>query len=147
MSVLKVESKDTVIKVSGKRVSPTKMIVKCGSYEVATDKLGGDAPSPVEYVLAALAGCINIVGTLVARDLGISVEDMEVNVEGIFNPAKFATGVGERAGYKEIKIEILVKSNADVETLKKWLKLVEDRCPVNDNLLNSTPVKSEVKKI
>lgn len=76
------EVKDVVVKVSGKRVSPTMMVVKSGEYEIITDKIGGEAPSPVEYVLAALAGCINIVGTLVARDLGINIEDLEVNVEG-----------------------------------------------------------------
>ncbi|MEM2005240.1 MAG: OsmC family protein [Zestosphaera sp.] len=144
---MKVESKDMIIKASGTRVSPTKMIVKCGDYEVITDKLGGEAPSPIEYVLVALAGCINIVGTLVARELGISIEDIRINVEGVFDPAKFAKGTGERAGYKDIRVEVLVKSDADAETLKKWLKLVEDRCPVGDNLVNMTPVKSEVRKI
>ncbi|MEM0025019.1 MAG: OsmC family protein [Zestosphaera sp.] len=144
---MKTEMKDMIIRVNGKRVSPTKMVVKCGNYEVVTDKVGGEAPSPVEYVLAALAGCINIVGTLVAKDLGINIETLEVSVEGVLNPSKFTTGVGERAGYKEIRTEVLVKSDADLETLRKWIKLVEERCPVGDNLSNVTTVITNVKNI
>lgn len=144
---MKTEMKDVVVKVSGKRVSPTMMVVKSGEYEIITDKIGGEAPSPVEYVLAALAGCINIVGTLVAKDLGISIEGLEVNVEGVINPSKYMTGVGERAGYKEIRTEVLVRSDADLETLRKWIKLVEERCPVEDNLVNTTTVVTNVKKV
>jgi len=141
------EMKDVVVKVSGKRVSPTMMVVKSGKYEIITDKLGGEAPSPVEYVLAALAGCINIVGTIVAKDLGINIKDLEVNVEGVINPSKYMTGMGERAGYKEIRTEVLVRSDADLEILRKWIELVEERCPVGDNLSNTTTVITNIKKI
>lgn len=144
---MKTEVKDVTVRVSGKRVSPTMMVVKCGNYEVVTDKIGGEAPSPVEYVLAALAGCINIVGTLVARDLNINIENLEVNVEGVLNPGKYMTGVGDRAGYKEIRTEVIVKSDADLETLRKWIKLVEERCPVGDNLSNTTTIITNVKKV
>lgn len=144
---MKTVVKDIVIRVSGKRLSPTMMVVKCGNYDVVIDKVGGEAPSPVEYVLAALAGCINIVGTLVAKDLGINIEGLEINVEGVLNPSKYMTGVGDRAGYKEIRAEVLVKSDADLETLRKWIKLVEERCPVGDNLLNTTPVITSVRKV
>jgi len=72
---------------------------------------------------------------------------LEVNVEGVINPSKYMTGVGERAGYKEIRTEVLVRSDADLETLRKWIKLVEERCPVGDNLANTTTVVTNVKKV
>ena len=43
--------KDVVITVSGSRAEPgkpMKMVVKSGSFEIVTDKLGGEAPSPIE---------------------------------------------------------------------------------------------------
>jgi uncharacterized OsmC-like protein len=34
-----------------------------------------------------------------------------------------------------------VDTDAYEETLKRWVEAVEDRCPVSDNLGNSTPVR------
>jgi len=141
-----VDYKDMTIKVVGKRLSPTKMKVKAGNFEITIDKLGGEAPSPLDYTLAALAGCLNIVATLVAKDMGIEIEDLSVEVEGVFNPGKLYGKGTQRAGYKEIKAKIKVKTDADEETLKKWLEQVEERCPVSDNLANPTPTKVEFEK-
>ncbi|MDI3476137.1 MAG: hypothetical protein PWQ95_1865 [Thermococcaceae archaeon] len=141
-----VEYKDMLFKVEGERLSPMKMKVKSGNFEIVIDKLGGEAPSPIEYVLAALAGCINIVGTIVAQKMNINIEDLKVEVEGVFNPEKFMAGTGGRAGYKEIRAKVKVKTDADEETLKKWLEDVEARCPVSDNLANPTPLRVEFEK-
>ncbi len=138
--------KDMPVKISGIRVSPTKMKVVGDGFEIVVDKLGGEAPSPLHYQLAALAGCLNIVGTLVAKDLKIDVEGMEVEIVGIFNPSKFMGVDNGRAGFKEIDVTIRVKTDADEETLKKWLSLVEERCPISDNLANPTPVRIEIER-
>ncbi|EEB72936.1 OsmC family protein [Thermococcus sp. AM4] len=138
--------KDMPIKISGIRVSPTKMKVVGDGFEIMVDKLGGEAPSPLHYQLAALAGCLNIVGTLVANDMKIDLEDLEVEVVGIFNPSKFMGLEDGRAGFKEIEVTIRVKTNADEETLKKWLSLVEERCPISDNLSNPTPIRIGIKR-
>jgi uncharacterized OsmC-like protein len=50
-----------------------------------------------------------------------------------------------RAGYQEISVEIDLDSDADAETLNKWLEVVESRCPVSDNLANKTPINLEIK--
>ncbi|AEH24057.1 OsmC family protein [Pyrococcus yayanosii] len=142
-----VEFKDLPIKVSAKALSPTKTLVRCGDYEVITDKLGGEAPSPIEYILAALAGCINIVGHMVAKDMGFEIEGLEIEVEGTFNPAKFMGKNGDRAGYKDVKVVVKVRADVDEETLGEWLKRVEERCPVSDNLVNPTPTEVVVEKI
>jgi len=138
--------KDMPIKISGIRVSPTKMKVVGDGFEIMVDKLGGEAPSPLHYQLAALAGCLNIVGTLVANDMKIDLEDLEVEVVGILNPSKFMGLEDGRAGFKEIEVTIRVKTNADEETLKKWLSLVEERCPISDNLSNPTPIRIGIKR-
>ncbi|ASJ03613.1 osmotically inducible protein C [Thermococcus profundus] len=133
--------KDMPIRLSGVRLSPTKMKVVGEDFEITVDKLGGDAPSPLHYQLAALAGCLNIVATLVAKDMKISIEDLSVEIEGIFNPARFMGADEGRAGFKEVKAIIKVKTEADPGTLKRWLEEVEERCPISDNLANTTPVK------
>ena len=138
--------KDLPVKISAVRVSPMRMKVVGEGFEIMVDKLGGEAPSPLHYQLVALAGCLNIVGTLVANDMKIEIQDLSVEIEGIFNPAKFMGADEGRAGFKEINVTVKVKSGADEETLREWLKRVEERCPISDNLVNPTPVKIDVKK-
>lgn len=138
--------KDLPVKVSGTRLSPTKMKVVGDGFEIIVDKLGGENPSPLHYQLAALAGCLNIVATLVAKDMGIEIGELSVEVEGIFNPSKFMGLEDGRAGFKEVKAVVKVKTDADEETLGKWLEKIEERCPISDNLANPTPVKVEFQR-
>ncbi|WP_297436358.1 OsmC family protein [Thermococcus sp.] len=139
--------KDMKIAVSGKRIGPTKMVVKAGDFEITVDKLGGEAPSPLDYILAALAGCMNIVGTLVAKDMKINIEDIDIEIEGTFNPGKLYGNGSERAGYKDVTVRVKVRSDADEKTLREWLERVEERCPVSDNLANVTPTLVRVEKL
>lgn len=146
----KVTYKDQVITVIGERASsdkPMKMIVKSGNFEIIVDKLGGEAPSPIEYLLASYAGCINIVGEIVAKEMNIAIHNIKIEVSGVFNASKLMTGVGERAGYKEISVKVYVESDADERTLEEWLRRVSERCPIEDNIANQTPIKHQLKKI
>lgn len=127
--------------------NPTKTVVEARNFKIVVDEpknLGGtdDGPNPVEYVLAAFAGCLNVVGHLVAQEMGFSLKGMEINMEGDLDPAKFmGKDTEERAGYKEIRVSLKPDSDADEETLQKWMTSVKARCPVSDNLANATPVK------
>ncbi|MCX8184832.1 MAG: OsmC family protein [Sulfolobales archaeon] len=146
----KVSYKDQQVTVVGTRASPDKplkMVVKAGAYEIVLDKVGGEAPSPIEYLLASHAGCINIVGEIVAKDMNIKISDLKVEIVGVFNPSKLMTGVGERAGYREISVKVFVKSEASAETLREWFSKIRERCPIEDNLANPTPIKSEIVKL
>jgi uncharacterized OsmC-like protein len=42
-----------------------------------------------------------------------------------------------------------LKTEADASdaTLEKWLEIVQDRCPVKDNLLNQTPLKLKLEQL
>jgi len=66
---------------------------------------------------------------------------------GKFNPSVFYGKEGQRAGYKEIKVLFRVKSNADYEKMREFIKRVEERCPVSDNIANITPLIVEVERI
>ena len=81
-----------------------------------------------------------------AREMGIAIEDLKLEVSGVFNASKLMTGVGERAGYREINVKVLVKSGATADVLRTWLERVRERCPVEDNLANPTPVRAYLEK-
>lgn len=142
-----------VLKFAAKAQSenPTKTVVEARGFKMVIDEpenLGGtnDGANPVEYVLAALSGCLNVVGHIVAKEMDFTLRGIEFELEGDLDPAKFSgKDTDERAGYKEIRVKIKPDADADEETLEKWLETIESRCPVSDNIANATPVKITLK--
>lgn len=130
--------------------NPTKTVVETRGFKIIVDEpenLGGTnaGANPVEYVLSALAGCLNVVGHLVAKEMGFEMRGIKIDIEGDLDPAKFMgqTSTG-RAGYESIRVSIKPDCDADAETLAKWVKAVESRCPVSDNVANATPVEIKI---
>ncbi len=107
------------------------------------ESLGGKnaAPSPLDFILAAHAGCLNYMTHFIANEMGIEIEGTEIALGGSLDPAKFAgTNRDVRAGYQSIDAEIQVRSSASPEQLAALLAEVQARCPVSDNIANPTPV-------
>jgi len=134
------------VNVSAKKENPTKTVVKARNFEMIIDEpanLGGTdhGANPVEYVLAALSGCLNVVGHVVAKEMGFEIKSLEIELDGELNPARFmGKSDEERAGYQAINVKMKPETDADEATLKTWIEKVENRCPVSDNLANATPV-------
>ncbi|WP_136603511.1 OsmC family protein [Salinigranum halophilum] len=140
------DSKYVTFEISASAESPTKTRVSTRGFEFIVDEpetLGGsnEGPNPVEYVLGALAGCMNVVAHQVAREMDLDVRNLELAIDGDLNPAKFMGKSDDpRAGYEEIRVDITADVDAADETLEQWLSAVEERCPVSDNLAHKTPI-------
>ena len=134
-----------IVNVSGSSNYNEQFIVNADNYEI---KIGANsnnptlnAPSPIEYILAGYAGCINAVGTLVASELNLDLKSLQVDVKGEINVDKFlGKPTLERAGFKKIEVFINADSDASPEEIQNWLTVLESRCPVGDNLKHETPV-------
>lgn len=101
-----------------------------------------EGPTPVEYLLGALAGCMSITARAAAKELGIQIFSLGIGIEGDLDPARFlGQPTQSRSGYREIRAVITADTSADAETRQRWLRMIEARCPVGDNLQNPTPVK------
>jgi uncharacterized OsmC-like protein len=101
----------------------------------------------VEYILAGLAGCLNVVGHLVAKELGFTIDTLKIEVTGTINPNKLlGVSNSERAGFKKIDLKLIPETDASIEVLVDWLKIVQERCPVKDNLMNTTLIGASVEK-
>lgn len=141
---------DLKFRVKAKRLSDAKTTVRARNFEIIVDEpesLGGTdvAPNPVEYVLAAFAGCLNVVGCMIAKEMGFTIEDLQIDISGNLNPAKLmGKSDADRAGYKNIEVIMKPVCDADESTLQEWLQKVKSRCPVSDNLFNATPVTIDV---
>lgn len=133
--------------VKGNSISPAKFKANIRNFEVIVDEpenLGGTdvAPNPVEYLLASYAGCLNVVGHLVAKEKNIHLKGLEIEIKGNLNPDKlFGKTTLERAGFSGIEVQIVPDTDASQTILSEWLEEVERRCPVNDNLSVITPIQ------
>lgn len=142
---------DLRFRVQAHSENPTKTIVKARNFELVIDEpesLGGtnQGANPVEFLLAAYAGCLNVMAHVCATELGIKMKDIKIDIVGTLNPDRlFGKSFEERAGYKEIKVSLHPNCDASPEQMDKWLKAVLDRCPVGDNLKNGTKIIAEVK--
>ena len=143
---------DLKFSVSGESSSATQFIGKTRQFTLVVDEpeaLGGsdEDANPVEYILAGFAGCANVIGHVVAKELGFTIKNLKIEVSGELNPERFlGSSYKERAGFKSINLNLIPETDAPIETLTKWLQIVEERCPVKDNLQNKTPVCIAVKK-
>ncbi|MBE9469279.1 MAG: OsmC family protein [Bacteroidetes bacterium] len=142
---------DLKFRVKAHSENPTKTIVTARGFEIVVDEpqeLGGtnQGANPVEYLLAAYAGCINVMSHVCAKELGIELKGVKIDLVGNLNPDRlFGKSFDERAGYKEIQITVKPDCKADKETMDKWIAAVIDRCPVGDNIKNVTKVVTEIK--
>lgn len=137
---------DLEFKVHGRSESPARTVVSARNFSLVVDEppeLGGTdhGANPVEFILAGLVGCLNVVAHLVAQELGFRIHGLEIEAAGALNPERLLNQpTADRAGYKQVGVTLRVRSDADEPTLARWLEIVESRCPVSDNLGNSTPV-------
>jgi uncharacterized OsmC-like protein len=137
--------------VNGISKSATKLESKARSFNITIDEpedLGGkdEGPNPVEYILAGYAGCLNVVLNLVAKEKGIQINSLKLDVNGDLNPSKLLGGNEDRAGFRGINVNIEIDSPASKEELEVLLFEAKGRCPVNDTIANPTPIQYAIKQ-
>ncbi|MCX7743570.1 MAG: OsmC family protein [Flavobacteriales bacterium] len=138
--------------VQGKAYNTTKTEVKARRFNIIIDEpkeLGGedDAPNPVEYLLAGYAGCINVVTHIIAKEKNITIHDLRINIQGDINPLRLlGQSFDVRAGFQSLQVEIAIEANASQEDINRLIDEVKQRCPVNDNLSNETPISYLLKQ-
>ena len=104
--------------------------------------LGNDeGANPVEFVLHALAACLTTSLVYHAAARGIRIESVESTLEGDLDLQGFL-GLSEqvRRGYKEIRVNFTIVSDATAEQLKELTKF----SPVYDIVSNPVPVSISI---
>lgn len=104
--------------------------------------LGQDeGANPVEFVLHALAACLTTSLVYHAAARGIRIESVESKLEGDLDLQGFLGLSDEvRRGYKEIRVNFTIKSDASAEQLKELTKF----SPVHDIVSNPVPVSISI---
>lgn len=140
----------TTFKTTAHLESGTKVKVKSRGFEVTIDEpkdLGGtnEGMNPVELVLGALGACQAIVASIFAKQHDISFNDFWVELEGDLDPDGFMGKSDVRKGYSEIRYNIHIDTDEPIEKVEKFIKFIEETCPVGDTLAN--PVTTKLNKI
>lgn len=109
-------------------------------HEVLIDEppaLGGTdkGPNPVEYILAALGGCINVLVASFSEQFDVELEDVNVKLEGDIDTDGFlGINPNVRVGYEEIRYSIHIDSPSPQDKIDALIAHVEKFCPVKDTL-------------
>lgn len=138
------------MRIGAEAETDTKTVVRTRGHELVIDEPepgGGtdDGPTPIETLIGAQAGCLNVVGHKVAADMGVDVQVREIDVEGAFDPAKVnGRSDDPRAGLQEVRVNIQVDTDEDTDVVREWARRVEERCPVTENIVNETRCETSV---
>lgn len=107
---------------------------------------GHDAgPTPLEYFLASLAGCMGAIGRIVAHQQKLNIRWMDFTVEGDMDvDGLLGRPTANRVGFLGFKVRARLDADLSPEQKQAFLHEVEKRCPVSENISNATPITFEV---
>ncbi|WP_027858869.1 OsmC family protein [Marinobacterium jannaschii] len=115
-------------------------------HQVAIDQptAGGgtnEGPTPLEYFLFSLGGCIASIARIAASQQKIDLRAMQVTVSGDLDPAGLlGKATPNRAGFQEIRVTASIDCDLSAEAQAEFLDEVCLRCPLHDNIKLSTAV-------
>ena len=143
-------AKMKTIRIEAKLDEKFKVEVKAGDRIIYADQpaaAGGTeaGPNPLEYFFTGLASCIATAARIVANQKRIKLNGMDIKVEGAFDTEVLLGKSREnRAGMTGIKVTLNFDSDMSDDEKKAFTKEIESRCPVSDNIANTTPLVIEV---
>jgi putative redox protein len=104
---------------------------------------GGDdaGPTPLEMVLLSLAGCVGHIARIVANQRKIALRSLQADVQGEIDKDFLLGKTREgRAGFTSIAVRVSMDADLTPAEKEEFLREVERRCPVSDNLVAATDV-------
>ena len=139
------------VKVDAKLLEGYKIEMHAGPFTAYIDQpetMGGtnSAPTPLHYQFFALGGCLVTIAKIAAMQKGIELRGLSCEVEGGLN-TKVLMGkeADDRAGFQAMKVIMDIDADMTREEKEAFMKEVDARCPISDNLFSATPVEISIK--
>ena len=123
------------------------------SFTIETDEptpLGGTdkAIDPMELLLAAVGTCLQIGWVTHANRRGIDFRSLRIETQGDYDLQGYlGLDPNMPPGYLNISYTVEVDTDADPAVLEEIRVAAENGSPVTQNVLQGTPIRSEVKKL
>jgi TusA-related sulfurtransferase/uncharacterized OsmC-like protein len=107
------------------------------------------APSAVEYVLAAIGGCLAVGFQWRASRRGLEVRNLEVSLQAQAENILVFLGLEEQGhpGLKKIEGRLYVDADGDEEVLREIWQETLWRSPVTQSLLREVPAQLEFRRV
>lgn len=139
----------STIKVNAVMKDAFRTEIQCSNPFVIDQPLaaGGnnEGPNPLEVFLSTLPACICAIGRIIATQRRIKLNGIEVRVEGDIDKDFLMGKTTEgRAGFTEIRSYVRIDADLTEEEKKSLLHDIEKRCPIADNMTNTSKIYAEV---
>jgi uncharacterized OsmC-like protein len=104
-----------------------------------------NGPTPVEFVLHALASCLTAGLANIAAARGITLTEVRSTVSGDIDlNGIFGLNDQVRNGYQQVTVDFVIKGDAPAEKLTELVEQSRSRSAVYDVITNSVPVTINV---
>lgn len=123
------------VQAHGKKV-PTKVTIVDTNWKLQLDEPiedGGSntGPNPMQYFAASLAGCQNEQAQVVAEELSINIEEIDLQIEIDLDLSGFMGVTGNSDGsYKSVRLDAVLHGDLTGEQAKTVGQKVDARCPI-----------------
>ncbi len=106
------------------------------------------APSALEYLLAALGGCLVAGFQWRASRRGIAIQNLEVSLRAQADNILVFLGIAEEGhpGLRGVEGSLYVEADAEDDVLQALWEEAQLRCPVTQSLLRQVPIAIQLKR-
>ena len=115
---------------------PTKVDITGTEWKLQLDEPVEDGglnsgPNPMQYFIASLAGCQNEQAQVVAEELSLNIEQINIDTEIDLDLSGFM-GMSDNSNgsYKSVRLNAIVQGNISEEQVKTLGDKVDARCPI-----------------
>ena len=115
---------------------PTKVDILDTEWNLQLDESTDDGgtnsgANPMQYFIASLAGCQNEQAQVVAEELEIKIDQINIDVEVDLDLSGFmGTSDHSNGSYKNVRLHAVVSGEATNEQIKSLGQKVDARCPI-----------------
>lgn len=100
-----------------------------------------EGPTPLEYFLFSLAGCIASIARVAATQQKIEMRSIDIDVDGAMNPAGLlGKPTEDRVGFQTITVKAQIDADLSDEEKANFFQEVCHRCPLDDNIMLESKV-------
>lgn len=115
---------------------PTKVAITDTEWKLQLDEPVEDGglnsgPNPMQYFTASLAGCQNEQAQVVADELSLHIEQINIKVEIDLDLSGFmGTSDNSIGSYKNVRLDAVVLGEATADQVNSMGQKVDARCPI-----------------
>lgn len=134
------------VSVDANIIEGFKVEAKTGNHVSLVDQpvpMGGSdaGPSPVDYFLIALAGCIATMARIIGKQKRYEYRGINIKVDGdLDTDVLMGIKTEPRPGFYDIRVHISIDSDMTQEQKEAFVEEIDSRCPISDNIVNASKV-------